>query len=164
MHFGLRVYPHRASVLLLEKRLHWIILCKTHKETLVSMHGIGCPPPPFPSINADTKIWCFHTFTLTAQATPLLSMHAQHQYAEPKWGNLCNYHPPQSCDKVMFLHLSVILFTGGVYYIPLLDRPPRQTPSWAETPLSRHPPGRNHPPGQTPPYAVHAGKQSTSGR
>ena len=26
---------------------------------------------------------------------------------------LCNYRPQRSCGKVMFLHLSVILFTGG---------------------------------------------------
>ena len=37
-----------------------------------------------------------------------------------------NYHPQRSCGKVMFLHLSVILFTGG----------------W-QTPLGRHPPGRH---------------------
>ena len=27
----------------------------------------------------------------------------------------CNNHPQRSCGKVMFLHLSVILFTKGVY-------------------------------------------------
>ena len=52
-----------------------------------------------------------------------------------------NFYWPQ-LRKVMFLHLSVILFTGGA--------------------LS-HTPGR-HPPGQTPPCAVHAGIRSTSGR
>ena len=46
----------------------------------------------------------------------------------------------RSCGKVMFLHLSVILFTGGGVHPPgrhpLTDTPPRQTlPSpWADTP------------------------------
>ena len=49
------------------------------------------------------------------------------------------YRPQLSCGKVMFLHLSVILFTGGVVW---------QTP------------GQKTPPGQTPPpledgYASH---------
>ena len=66
------------------------------------------------------------------------------------------YRPQRSCSKVMFLHLSVILSTGGVCH------PPRQTPpSWAEThradtprqthSLGRHPPGRHPPQGDTPP-------------
>ena len=69
----------------------------------------------------------------------------------------------------MFLHLSVILSTGSAIPPP----PPRQTPpgrhpSWADTPLCRHPLGREPPPqqtppGQTPPYTVHAGIRSTSG-
>ena len=45
----------------------------------------------------------------------------------------------RSCGKVMFLHLSVILFTG------VSAIPPRQTPP-------------------TPPCAVHAGVRSTGGR
>ena len=61
----------------------------------------------------------------------------------------------------MFLHLSVILFTGGVSarHHPLADTPWTDTPGrhppqvdtpWAETPpRSRHPLGRN-PPKQTP--------------
>ena len=49
-----------------------------------------------------------------------------------------NYRPQRSCSKVMFLHLSVILFTGGS------GRPPGQTPPWADTPPS---------PRQTPPWA-----------
>ena len=44
----------------------------------------------------------------------------------------------RSCGKVMFLYLSVILFTGGVYTLPLADTP--------------HPPGR-HPPRHPPPQA-----------
>ena len=53
------------------------------------------------------------------------------------------YRPQQSCAKVMFLHLSVILFTGGclpqcmLRYTPPLGRPP-----WPDTPPGRHPPGR----------------------
>ena len=53
------------------------------------------------------------------------------------------YRPQQSCGKVMFLHLSVILFTGGFVCGPLGGHPP---------------------PGQTTPSAVHAGIRSTSGR
>ena len=44
----------------------------------------------------------------------------------------CCYRPQRSCGKVMFLHLSVILFTGGGEFLsgrPPLDRdPPRQRP------------------------------------
>ena len=47
--------------------------------------------------------------------------------------------------KVIFLHLSVILFTGGVCL--------RQTPP-GQTPRVRHPPGQT-PPGQTPPQVRH---------
>ena len=42
----------------------------------------------------------------------------------------------------MFLHLSVILFTGEVCHTPL---------PWADTPWGRHPPGQT--PGQIPPWA-----------
>ena len=63
----------------------------------------------------------------------------------------------RSCEKVMFLHLSVILFTGGRgVHPPWQTQPPgrhtpsptpRQTPpTWTDT----YPPGR-HPPRQTPP-------------
>ena len=44
---------------------------------------------------------------------------------------VCN----SSCGKVMFLHMSVIVFTGGVVY---LGRPPGQT-----APLGRHLPPRD---------------------
>ena len=75
-----------------------------------------------------------------------------------------DYRPQRSCGKVMFLHLSVILFTGGV-----------SAPVHAgiHTPLGRHPPGRQPPAqcvlgytppppaqcilGYTSPYPVHAG-------
>ena len=38
------------------------------------------------------------------------------------------YHPQGSCGKVMFLHLSVILFTGGVAYTPREQTPPSRYP------------------------------------
>ena len=43
----------------------------------------------------------------------------------------------------MFLHMSVILFTGGVYHTPLgrhptRQTPPEQTPPWADTPCPVH--------------------------
>ena len=46
------------------------------------------------------------------------------------------YCPQRRCGKVMCLHLSVILFTGGVW----------QTPPQADTPLGRHSPGQTPPP------------------
>ena len=64
--------------------------------------------------------------------------------------------------KVMFLHVCVILFTGGVsgQGAPPLrqgDPPGRETP-WDQTPLEQTPPqagrptpGTRHPPEQTPP-------------
>ena len=63
----------------------------------------------------------------------------------------------------MFLHLSVILFTGGLpqcmlgYHPP----PPEQTPPRPRTPQSRHPldqappPPSRHPPDQAPPGSRH---------
>ena len=51
------------------------------------------------------------------------------------------YHPQRSCGKVMFLHLSVILFTGGEG-VSGRHPPGRQ-------PLFRHPMGR-HPGRHTP--------------
>ena len=47
------------------------------------------------------------------------------------------YRPERSCGKVMFLHLSVILFTGGCLAdTPLGRHAPLQadTPCWADTP------------------------------
>ena len=49
--------------------------------------------------------------------------------------HLPNYRPHRSCGKVMFLHLSVILSTGGVYPSMHLGRHPP-----ADTPPGRHPP------------------------
>ena len=74
--------------------------------------------------------------------------------------------------KVIFLYLSVILFTGGVpgqvppgQVHPLAGTPPRRytplagtSPSRYPTSLIRYPPGR-----YTPWQAVHAGIWSTSG-
>ena len=54
--------------------------------------------------------------------------------------------------KVIFLHLSVILFTGGVsasVHAGIPHPPPEQTPL-----QSRHPPSR-HPPKKTPPGSRH---------
>ena len=55
-----------------------------------------------------------------------------------------SYHPQRSCGKVMFLHLSVILFTGGCLsgrplpgQRPPGHRPPRQRPSLDRDPLDR---------------------------
>ena len=57
------------------------------------------------------------------------------------------YHPQTKFAKVMFLHLSVILLTAGVY-TPWADHlwantppPTRQTPS-----LGRYPQAEHHPP------------------
>ena len=70
----------------------------------------------------------------------------------------------RSCGKVMFLQLSVILFTGGGlpqcmlgYHTPTRHPPPEQTPPWrrhppgAGTPQSRHPQSRHPPQCRDPP-------------
>ena len=74
--------------------------------------------------------------------------------------------------KVIFLHLSVILFTGGClsqcmlgYHTPLgadtpqsrKHSPPEQTPP---TPPEQTPPGSRHPPEQTPPGDRHPLRQT----
>ena len=56
------------------------------------------------------------------------------------------YRPQRSCGKVMFLHVSVILFTGGGVWqadTPLAGRHPLpgQSPPWADTPHRQAPPG-----------------------
>ena len=71
--------------------------------------------------------------------------------------------PSRSCGRVMFLHLSVILFTGGVSAThtpgPEADTPQADTPQ-ADTPQ----PPAQWMLGYTPPCTVHAGIWSTSGR
>ena len=74
--------------------------------------------------------------------------------------------------KVIFLHPSVILFTGGstLAGTPLAGTPPKHV----HTPLRQVPPAGTHPTWQVPPAgtpslagtppAVHAGIRSTSGR
>ena len=43
-------------------------------------------------------------------------------------------HPQRSCDKVMFLHLCVMRFTGGsCRHTPPGRHAPGQTPPWADT-------------------------------
>ena len=47
----------------------------------------------------------------------------------------------RSCGKVMFLHLSVILFTGGVVSQQAMRgcvHPLNRHPHWANTPLGKH--------------------------
>ena len=71
-----------------------------------------------------------------------------------RWTNC--YRPQRSCSKVMFLHLTVILFTGGVSASgPRGQTPPRQTPPGQKSPRQKPPrhtlPWADIPPGQTPP-------------
>ena len=81
------------------------------------------------------------------------------------------YCPQQSCGKVMFLHVSVILFTGGEYQAdtPRGKHPPSRgrQPPWADIPppLSRRPQA-DTPLRQTPPRQTLAGQNppSPSGR
>ena len=58
----------------------------------------------------------------------------------------------------MFLHLSVILFTGVADTpradIPQADTSPLANTPWSDTPLGRHPPGQTPLPGQTPPCSA----------
>ena len=58
--------------------------------------------------------------------------------------------------KVIFFHLSVILFTGGSASVHAGILPPPTL--WEQTPQSRHPRGADTPLGQTPPCTVHAGR------
>ena len=52
--------------------------------------------------------------------------------------NKYHYHPQRSCGKVMFSQVCVKnSVQGGVSHHAL-----GQTPSWADTPPGRHPPGR----------------------
>ena len=76
-----------------------------------------------------------------------------------------NYRPQRSCGKVVFLHVSLILFTGGMG--SLSGRPPRQRPpdrdpqteiSWTEIPGQRSP--RQRPPDRDPPRPLDRGPQT----
>ena len=80
-----------------------------------------------------------------------------------------NYFPGCMWGKVIFLHLSVILFTEGgglaycmVGYPPSPPRPEAGTPppGIRQPPWEQAPPplGAGTPPEQTPPSAVHAGR------
>ena len=64
----------------------------------------------------------------------------------------------RSCGKVVFLHLSVILFMGGRCTPPGQTHPPTWAdtlPPWADTPLGRHTPWADTPPRQAPPLGRH---------
>ena len=63
---------------------------------------------------------------------------------------MCKYRPQRSCGKVMFLHVSVILFTGGVWQAdtpgsththPMADRDPSPTHGTATAADGTHPTG-----------------------
>ena len=74
-------------------------------------------------------------FWISGHACPLHEKCSLYHFEECKYF----YRPQRSCDKVMFLHLSVILFTGGGCLPP---QPPGKTPPST--------PGQTLPPGQTP--------------
>ena len=60
--------------------------------------------------------------------------------------------------KVIFLHLSVVLFTGGacLRQTPLWEQtPPQEQNPPEQTPLGQTPPRSDTPPGQTPPQVRH---------
>ena len=74
-------------------------------------------------------VWCLTITILRSLASQCLN-----EKVVRNWEH--HYRLQPSCGKVMFLHLSVILFTGeGV----------------CQTPPGRHPSLYRHPPGQTPP-------------
>ena len=87
----------------------------------------------------EARCWFFIVFLLT-------SLYCQ--YRDTK---IWNYYCPQmKFVKVMFLHVSVILSTGGVPQCMLgYHNPSRreQTPPWKQTPRK-----------ETPPCGVHAGR------
>ena len=71
----------------------------------------------------------------------------------------------RSCGKVVFLHMSVILSTGGVSALVHagIHPPGRHPPPRADTPPGRHPLDR-HPPRQTPPGRHPPGRHSPPSR
>ena len=65
---------------------------------------------------------------------------------------LYDYRPQQSCGKVMFLHLSVILFTWGVCQGDL---------PWTETPSDRDPPPKTENPLDRGTHMVMSGRYAS---
>ena len=89
--------------------------------------------------------------------------------------NFCIYLPPANevWGKVVFLHLFVILFTGGGLPQCILGYPPGTRPPREQTPPREqpHPPRSRHPPPGIPPEQTHTPRskacweiRSTSGR
>ena len=72
-----------------------------------------------------------------------------HIYLSVAFRSASFYRPQRSCGKVMFLHLSVILFTEVACHTPL----GRHTTPWHTPP--RQTPPRHIPPGQTTPPTHH---------
>ena len=73
------------------------------------------------------------------------------------------YRPQRSWGKVMFLQVSVILFTGGLSASVHagIHPPPEQTPPRADTPLEQTPPEQTSPPGaDIPPWSRHPREQT----
>ena len=82
----------------------------------------------------------------------------------PRYGMHSLYYRPQTkFAKVMFLHLSVILFTGGCMpqcmmgYTHLVADTP--SPPGADIPGNRHPPGADTPHRSRPPQGRHSSAQ-----
>ena len=88
------------------------------------------------------RLVLFHSWQCSAKEAP--GGNSDH----PTRSTFHFYRPQRSCGKVMFLHLSVILFTGGgVWY----DTP------WADTP-GKTPPGQTHPPCRHPSCRIPPGR------
>ena len=105
-------------------------------QTPLSRHPPGQTPPP------------------QQMATAADGMHhtGMHSY----------YHPQLSWGKVMFLHVSVILFTGGSASVHAGIHPQTRHPPWTRPPAGpdipdqiRHSPRTRHPPGAYPPGIRH---------
>ena len=106
-------------------------------------------PRKKPPLDRDPRNWHL------VAATAAVGMH-------PTGMHSC-YRLQCSCSKVTFLHLSVILFMGGVSgrhsHLGRHPLPPGQTPPSADTPGQTHTPMQT-PPGQTPrppPRRLHVG-------
>ena len=133
------------------------------RESLVSSQS--CP-------GVDTDAWCKWSLIsrMTHLCLSMTMMFSSLQYL---------YWPQRSCAKVIFLHVCVILSTGGgsaplhAGYTPQEQTsPPEQaprapTPPVADTPLKEQaPPGAEPPGGKHPPVSRHPppGIRSMSGR